>query len=157
MHALSSRQSFFFSFSLPSSTLTLCVNTGSPPLLTTNNRSLAPPPAAWFGPPLSVTPPVFSRQDGSQEQARKVSHGENMVTVLFYFFLLKRGEALFIAIFCCRCSLLTTLHSGHPVLPPTPLADPSPYHPLRSHPFPAPAPLPPSLTGPDWGYVADDR
>ena len=45
LKALSSRQSFcsFFFSSFLASTLTLSVNAGSPTLLATNNRSLAPP------------------------------------------------------------------------------------------------------------------
>ena len=40
--------------------------------------------------------------------------------------------------------ILTTLHSEHPVLPPTPLADPPRRHPPRSYPlFYSPLPYPP--------------
>ena len=59
--------------------------------------------------------------------------------------------------------MLTTLLSGHPVLPPTPLAalraSLTPHavtHPAHSH-FLLPSTLPPFHTEPDWGYAADSK
>jgi len=56
---------------------------------------------------------------------------------------------------------LTTLHSEHPVLPPTPLADPPRRHPPRSHPLSAPLCLTPlphgtglGLRGGPWAGAA---
>ena len=97
LKALSSRQSFcsFFFSSYLASTLTLSVNAGSPTLLATNNRSLAPPRRLVRSPFICFPTCFFSSGwltgTGPQGFARR-KYGYSIV--LFFIFIKTGGSSV---------------------------------------------------------------